>query len=55
MPVRDYRAYAQSPKGKEARARAHARYVAKRRERNARPIPINAAPLVQALNQWRTT
>jgi hypothetical protein len=34
MPVRDYRAYAQSPKGKASRARAHARYIAKRRELN---------------------
>lgn len=31
MPQRDYRAYAQTPKGKAARARAHARYVEKRR------------------------
>ena len=53
MPVRDYRAYAQTPKGKEARARAHARYVAKRRERTA-PINFNASPLVQAINHWRT-
>lgn len=55
MPVRDYRAYAKSPKGKAARARAHARYVAMRRDRNAHPIPNNPAPLAQALNNWRTT
>jgi hypothetical protein len=54
MPVRDYRAYAATPSGKAARARAHARYVAKRRERNARPIKPAVAPLVQALNNWRT-
>jgi hypothetical protein len=53
MPVRDYRAYAQTPKGKAARARAHARYVAKRRERNAL-TNFNAAPLVQAITQWKT-
>jgi len=34
MPVRDYRTYAQSDKGKAARARAHALYVAKRRAMN---------------------
>jgi hypothetical protein len=31
MP-QDYRAYAQTPAGKAARERAHARYVQKRRE-----------------------
>jgi hypothetical protein len=54
MPQSDYRAYAQTPAGKAARARAHARYVAKRRERNARPTPINAEPLAQAVTNWRT-
>ena len=37
MPQRDYRAYAQTPKGKAARARAHAKYIAKRRELNRQP------------------
>lgn len=55
MPVRDYAAYARTPHGKAARERAHAVYFAKRRERNARPIPPNAAPLAQAINHWRTT
>jgi hypothetical protein len=54
MTQRRYKEYAQTPAGKAARARAHARYVAKRRERNARPTPINTAPLVQAVTNWRT-
>lgn len=55
MTQRRYKEYAQSPKGKAARARAHARYVAKRRERSSRPTPINAAPLVQAITQWKAS
>ena len=43
MPVRDYRAYAQTPKGKAARARAHAKYIAKRRELNKQPKASTAA------------
>jgi len=43
MPVRDYRAYALSPKGKAARARARARYIAKRRALNQPPKAITAA------------
>ena len=43
MPVRDYRAYAKSPKGKAARARAHARYIAKRRALNQQPKASTAA------------
>ena len=43
MPVSDYRAYAQSDKGKAARARAHARYVAKRRALNQQPKASTAA------------
>lgn len=53
MPVLDYRAYAKSPKGKAARARAHARYVEKRRA--AKLKRINPAPLAQAITQWRTS
>ena len=52
MPVLDYRAYAKSPKGKAARARAHARYVEKRREHNKKRF--KSAPLTQTLNNWRT-
>ena len=37
MPVRDYRKYAASDKGKAARAQAHARYIAKRRALNQQP------------------
>ena len=43
MPVRDYRAYAASAKGKAARARAHARYIAKRRALNQQPKASTAA------------
>ncbi len=43
MPVRDYRKYAQSDKGKAARARAHARYIAKRRALNQQPKASTAA------------
>lgn len=53
MPVLDYRAYAKSPKGQAARARAHARYVEKRR--TAKLKRINHAPLAQAITQWRTS
>jgi hypothetical protein len=53
MPVRDYRAYALSPKGKAARARAYARRVAIERENKSQPAPFNTAPLVQALTNWR--
>ena len=37
MPQRDYKAYARTPTGKAARARAHAKYIAKRRELNQQP------------------
>jgi DNA-binding PadR family transcriptional regulator len=37
MPQRDYKAYALTPKGKAARARAHAKYIAKRREMTRQP------------------
>ena len=43
MPVRDYRAYAKTPMGKAARARAHARYIAKRRALNQQPKASTAA------------
>ena len=41
MPVRDYSAYARSPKG--VAARAHAKYIAKRRELNKQPKASTAA------------
>ena len=51
MPQRDYRAYAQTPRGKAARARAHARYVAKRREaRQQQAAPVNFRPLLAAFH-----
>ena len=38
-----YKAYAATPKGKAARARAHARYIAKRRALNQQPKASTAA------------
>jgi hypothetical protein len=43
MPQRDYRQYAQTPKGKAARARAHAKYIAKRRALNKQHKASTAA------------
>lgn len=43
MPVRDYRTYALTPEGKAARARAHAKYIAKRRSLNQQPKASTAA------------
>ena len=43
MPVSDYRKYAQSDKGKAARARAHAKYLAKRRAQQPQPKASTAA------------
>jgi hypothetical protein len=51
MPVRDYQAYALSPKGKAARARAHAKYIAKRRELNQQPKASTAA-VAGLLTSW---
>ena len=51
MPVRDYRAYAQTPKGKAARARAHARYIAKRRALKQQPKASTAA-VAGLLTSW---
>ena len=51
MPVLDYRAYALSPKGKAARARAHARYVAKRRAINHQP-KASTAQVAGLLLSW---
>lgn len=51
MPVRDYRAYALTPKGKAARARAHARYIAKRRALNQQP-KASTAQVAGLLTSW---
>ena len=51
MPVRDYRAYATSDKGKAARAQAHARYIAKRRALNQQPKASTAA-VAGLLTSW---
>lgn len=48
-----YRAYAQSEKGRAARAAAHARYIEKRRSRRINPLTVNPAPLAQALKEWK--
>lgn len=47
---RDYRAYAQTPAGKAARARARARYIAKRKGEG--PQQWDYKPLTKALEQW---
>ena len=47
------RRYAQTPAGRAAKARSHARYVQKRREL-AKRQSINPAPLAQALKNWNT-
>ena len=51
MPQRDYRQYAQTLKGKAARARAHAKYIAKRRELNKQPKASTAA-VAGLLTSW---
>ena len=51
MPVRDYSAYARSPKGVAARARAHAKYVAKRRAQKQQPKASTAA-VAGLLTSW---
>ena len=60
MPYANYqdklaamRRYAQTPAGRAAKARSHARYVQKRRELAQRQS-INPAPLAQALRNWTT-
>ena len=52
MPSLDPRAYAMSPKGKATRARARARYLAKRRAERVESLTSNPAPLIAAINQW---
>ena len=49
------RAYAQTPAGKAAKARSHARYIAKRREQNLALRKINSQPLAQVCQQWSRT
>lgn len=51
MPVRDYKRYAQTPKGKAARARAHARYIAKRRALNQQ-LKASTAAVAGLLTSW---
>lgn len=46
-----YKAYAATPGGKEARARAHAKYIAKRRELNQQPKASTAA-VAGLLTSW---
>jgi len=46
-----YKAYAATPKGKAARARAHAKYIAKRRELNKQPKASTAA-VAGLLTSW---
>lgn len=55
MPVKDYRAYAASEKGRAARALALARqrYIAKRRETGPVVPSVNFKPLIEAVNHWR--
>lgn len=45
------RAYEQTPAGRAAKARSHARYIEKRR--TARLGRLNPQPLAEALNHWR--
>lgn len=52
MPQRDYRAYALSPNGKAARARAHARYVAKRRALNQSQPKASTTQVAGLLSSW---
>jgi hypothetical protein len=52
MPSRDPRAYAASPKGKAARAKARARFIAKSRELNAKPPAVEIALLTACLSTW---
>jgi hypothetical protein len=52
MPSRNYAAYAATPSGIAARARAHARYVARRREQNARAPKPETDLLMQAIRNW---
>ena len=51
MPQRDYKRYALSPKGKAARARAHAKYIAKRRELN-KQLKASTAAIAGLLTSW---
>lgn len=55
MPVLDYKAYAKSPKGLAARAKAHIKSSAKRKERaqQSRALKVKPQPLLQALANWR--
>lgn len=50
-----YRRYAQSPAGRAARSRAHAKYVQTRRELREmnEPLHVDHRPLAQALKEWR--
>lgn len=45
------RAYEQTPAGRAAKARSHARYIEKRR--TARMGRINPKPLAQVVSTWR--
>jgi hypothetical protein len=50
------RAYSKTPAGKAAKKRSHERYVQKRRDMGKRAdLSIDAAPLAQAINQWRAS
>jgi len=53
MPCKDYAAYAKTPHGQAARARAHAKYIEARRMRALKKL--NPAPLLQVINKWRTS
>ena len=54
MLQKDYRAYAQTPQGKAARARAHQRFIEKRKAMRQPVIDFNPQPLARAVSQWRT-
>ena len=47
------RAYAATPAGKAAKQRSHANYVKRRREAATSSWKPNAAPLIQAINNWK--
>jgi hypothetical protein len=49
------RRYAQTPQGKAAKARPHARYVARRSGKKSPKWRLNPAPLEQAINHWSRT
>lgn len=51
MPVKDYAAYANSPKGLEARARARAKWVAAR-SASHKTIAWKTATLAKHMARW---